>query len=132
MNYYKEISKMLGVEPGEEFKIKRKGDAKAAKQKFCFTEEGLITPNADHNCILDFLNILEGKAEIVKLPWKPKTGRSYWYYSPCDETAHRGNWTGGYHDLLYWKAGNCFETREEAITKGGENIKAIRKEFEEA
>lgn len=40
--------------------------------------------------------------------------------------------TGGYHDLLYWKAGNCFETREEAIAKGGENIKAIRKEFEEA
>ena len=85
-----------------------------------------------HNCILDFLNILEGKAEIVKLPWKPKTGRGYWYYSPCDETAHRGNWTGGYHDLLYWKAGNCFETREEAIAKGGENIKAIRKEFKEA
>lgn len=41
MNYYKEISKMLGVEPGEEFKIKRKGDAKAEKQKFVSQKRGL-------------------------------------------------------------------------------------------
>ena len=132
MNYYEKVAKMLGVELGEEFKVKWKKGAEFTNSKYCLTKDGFNKVGTTwfvHGILAD---ILSGKAEIVKLPWKPKTGRGYWYYDPCDETTHRGNWTGGYHNLLYWKAGNCFKTREEAIAKGGENIKAIRKEFEEA
>lgn len=132
MNYFKQIAEMLGVEFKEEFKIKRKGDVKAAKQKFCFTEEGLITPNADHNCILDFLNILEGKAEIVKLPWKPKVGERYWVCNPSQTTAQPSIWLPDTDDFCRWKAGNCFRTSGEAETKGKEIMEAIQKGFEEA
>lgn len=77
-------------------------------------------------------SILFGKAEIVKLPWKPRKGRNYWYYNAQTENPYKKEWNGGYYDLLRWKAGNCFRTREEASIEGKENIEQIQKEFEEA
>lgn len=41
-------------------------------------------------------------------------------------------WNDDLTDLLFWKAGNCFKTREEAEAKGKEIMEQIRKEYEEA
>ena len=78
-----EICKMLGVELGEEFKVVYKVANKIVFEIICnFTKEGLFVhegysgqyekePLADIIC---------GKAEIVKLPWKPKKGEYYFTF----------------------------------------------------
>ena len=73
-----------------------------------------------------------GKTEIVKLPWKPKLGEQYWYYSINSEIARWTLWYSSGFDLENWKIGNFFETREEALDKGKKIMEAIQKEFEEA
>ena len=35
-------------------------------------------------------------------------------------------------ELILWKVGNCFKTREEAEDKGKEIMKQIHKEYDEA
>lgn len=41
-------------------------------------------------------------------------------------------WNGDTSDLVYWKLGNCFRTREEAETKGKEIMETIKKEYRES
>lgn len=132
MNYYEEISKMLGVELGKEFKVKWKNGVRFTNSKYCFTKNGLNEVGTiwyAHGILGD---ILSGKAEIVTLPWKPKQGERYWWYSDAWEQAIATKWDGSHIDFVEWKAGNCFRTEEEANTKGKEIMEQIKKEFEEA
>lgn len=81
-NLIPEIAKMLGVEIGEEFKIKEYGE-----RIYRFDNSGLqliydngvrnlnITANMALSCLLS------GDIEIVKLPWKPKNGAYYYTFS---------------------------------------------------
>ena len=80
-NLIPEIAKMLGVELGEEFKIKEYGE-----RIYRFDNSGLqliydngvrnlnITANMALSCLLS------GDIEIVKLPWKPKKGECYFTF----------------------------------------------------
>ncbi|WP_303234958.1 hypothetical protein [Phascolarctobacterium succinatutens] len=80
-NIIPEIAKMLGVELGEEFKIKEYGE-----RIYRFDNSGLqliydngvrnlnITANMALSCLLS------GDIEIVKLPWKPKMDERYWTF----------------------------------------------------
>lgn len=80
-NRIPEIARMLGVEPGEEFKIKEYGE-----RIYRFDNSGLqliydngvrnlnITANMALSCLLS------GDIEIVKLPWKPKMDERYWTF----------------------------------------------------
>lgn len=133
MNYYKQVAEMLGLELEQEFILTGSYGKRKDEYTYKITEDGILYQKEYNFWILEpsitLACLLKGSYKAVPEPWKPKTGRGYWYYSPCDETAHRGNWTGGYHDLLYWKAGNCFRTREEAQTKGKEIMETIEKEF---
>lgn len=79
-NLMPEIAKMLGVELGEEFKIKG--------------YDGLAYQFVDYGLKLSFqndigmtaiptnvalVNLLNGNDEIIKLPWQPKKGSGrYW------------------------------------------------------
>lgn len=81
-NLIPEIARMLGVEIGEEFKIKEYGE-----RIYRFDNSGLqliydngvrnlnITANMALSCLLS------GDIEIVKLPWKPKIGAYYYTFS---------------------------------------------------
>lgn len=79
-NLIPEIARMLGVELGEEFKIKgREGVI------YKFIVDGLIVSDDDAemewtsvNTIFD--ELLSGRLEIVKLPWKPKYGEDYYSF----------------------------------------------------
>ena len=130
MNYYKKIAEMLGVELGEEFKVKLKS-GKRSEQAYKFTEEGFVDTKYEIIDIFNFFEILKGNVEIVKLPWKPKKGEAYWHYSKGWEQATFRKWEGTSDDLWTWKCGSCFRTEEEANTKGKEIMEQIQKEFEE-
>lgn len=135
MNYYEEISKMLGVEPGEEFSLKGNNTGKINNSRYKITQEaGLmytITGMKWSRSTL-MLAIIDGTYSVVKLPWKPRNGEHYWHYSEAWNEGIPCDWEGGFNDLLLWKAGNCFRTEEEAKAKGKEIMEAIRKEFEES
>ena len=130
MNYYEQVAKMLGLELGEKFKL-RNDEANYCDDTFYFSEEGLKELDAIYNCngILD--EILRGKPEIVKLPWKPKHGETYWYYSEAFKHACSSEWRDSLCDLLYWKSGNFFKTKKEANEKGYAFWEELKKEYEE-
>lgn len=71
-NLIPKIAKMLGVEIGEEFKIKGR------EYIFHFVDNGLIAYRTDgsvlpyENCLAHFLWLINGEEEIIKLPWLRK------------------------------------------------------------
>ena len=80
-NLIPEIARMLGVEIGEEFKVKGR------EYIFHFVDNGLIAYRTDgsalpyENCLAHFLWLINGEEEIVKLPWKPKEGEYYYTFN---------------------------------------------------
>ena len=116
-NLIPEIAQMLGVEIGEDFKIKGYNE-----QTYRFDADGL---KVIYSCLrkkrLTFANVmlsslLAGKVEIVKLPWKPKKGDGYYTFE-----IFRGKWVVR---SLWWTGAPCnyalldkgwvFRTKEEA------------------
>lgn len=114
-NLIPEICKMLGVEIGEEFKIKG-----YTEQTYIFDDDGLkviysyLMKKTFANVMLG--SLLAGKAEIVKLPWKPKKGDAYYTFE-----VFRGKWvvrsvwwTGEPCNYALLDKGWVFRTKEEA------------------
>lgn len=115
-NLIPEIAKMLGVELGEEFKIKGR------EYIFHFVDNGLIAYRADgsvlpyENCLAHFMWLINGEKEIVKLPWRPKKGDIYYSFNLV-----YGIWvvsqhalTGSPCDYALLNKGWVYRTREEA------------------
>lgn len=120
-NYMADIAKMLGVELGEEFKID------GSNLIYKIFENGLY-----FRCIegwlptkYEFLDLITGKLEIVKLPWQPKSGDEY-YYPACDfKDVFSTNWTYSVVDFAYKEAGLIFKTYEECEAA----LPALRKKY---
>ena len=117
-NLIPEIAQMLGVELGEEFKIKGYDGL-----TYKLTDNGLELATVDGQKTKWFdhgaLNsLLKGKMEIVKLPWKPKKGERYWTF----DTVVLGDalcivrymWDGDFNELTKLKTGWVYRTRAEA------------------
>ena len=120
-NLIPEICKMLGVELGEEFKIKgREGVI------YKFIVDGLIVSDDDAEKVyatanMPLIGLVRGDLEIVKMPWKPKKEERCWYIitdPDCDNEesliAVEGWWYGSFDEQIALKAGVVFRTREEA------------------
>ena len=116
-NLIPEISRMLGVEIGEDFKIKGYN-----KQTYRFDADGL---KVIYSCLmkkrLTFANVmlsslLAGKVEIVKLPWKPKKGDVYFTFTLMgDKWGTHSYWWGGFPDeYALLDKGWIYRTCEEA------------------
>lgn len=118
-NLIPEIAKMLGVELGEEFKVK--GDDTLT---YRFDSDGLkLTHNsgielAPISANVVFVDLVNGKDEIVKLPWKPKEEEHYYTFT---STYKYTKWKIGLNcwhtepqNLAFLKAGWVFRTRQEA------------------
>lgn len=64
------------------------------------------------------VDLLNGKDAIVKLPWKPKEGESYWTFILYDCDIRLGieprKWTNDMFDFAFLKAGWIYRTYEEA------------------
>lgn len=122
MNLIPEIAKMLGVEVGEEFKLKQTtGDIKSAKYRFRNIGDQIIYERTDFcgdwtMCSAEEVGLLVlGKHEIVKLPFKPKDGDLYYWVSivrtPKVEKKCYRRETFDYTNKY---CGNCFRTEVEA------------------
>nr|UWI03313.1 MAG: hypothetical protein [Bacteriophage sp.] len=116
-NLIPQIAKMLGVELGEEFQVK--GDNELTYQ---FTDDGLkLTHNsgieisgvAANVALVDLLN---GKDEVVKLPWKPKMFETYRSFDIVygKLVVCYLKWTGLPYQYALLDKGWVYRTKEEA------------------
>lgn len=85
-NLIPKIAEMLGVELGEEFKIDIRGD-----DIFQITESGVwmrkgIDKEEWVEKPFEFVMLCNGDAEIIKLPWKPKKGDTYFSFELLGDT----------------------------------------------
>lgn len=119
-NLIPDIAKMLGVELGEEFKIKGYDDSNTRTYKF--TAQGLRVKLVEHpeatefNALVAFNSLLVGDAEIVKLPWKPKKGETYYTFELLSGkwVVNQLWWVGTPYEYAMLDKGWLFRTKEEA------------------
>ena len=119
MNLIPEIAKMLGVEIGEEFRIK---DESGIDEDFHrFTDCSLVYYDqamCEWQESMRILELIEGRAEVVKKPFEPKEGETYWNVA-WSETEHVIvvcilQWISNDRCYADKYAGNCFRTEAEA------------------
>lgn len=139
MNYYKQFAEMLGLELEQEFILTDADGNRKDQFTYKITEDGFLSkPQASVNwsvmsvCTFTIVNLLSGNIKAVPKPWKPKYGYAYWKWATNLELAQFKRWNDASTDFACWKLGNCFETKEEAETKGKEIMEQIKKEYEEA
>lgn len=118
-NLIPEIARMLGVKVGEKFKVK--GDDELT---YRFTSDGLkltynnnmeISGSAASAALIALLN---GKDEIIKMPWKPDLHERYWTFMSSLEGGKlyilNYMWDNSVIDVALHKVGWVFRTCEEA------------------
>jgi len=106
MNKMKEVANMFGVELDEPFNIIR-----CDRNPYKFTLEGLI--DIDRNrCHIAQHDLLLGRLQIEKLPYKPKQGDKYYYVTKAGKL-DIDTWEGYTIDYYTYNYGNCFRTEEE-------------------
>lgn len=115
-NLIPEIAKMLGVELGEEFKIKGYDGL-----TYKLTDNGLELTAVDGQKTKWFdhgaLNsLLKGKLEIIKLQWKPKKDESFYsfYIMYGKWVVSHYIWLGSPINYALLDKGWIFRTRKEA------------------
>lgn len=116
-NLIPEIARMLGVKVGEKFKVK--GDDELT---YRFTSDGLkltynnnmeISGSAASAALIALLN---GTDKIVKLPWKPKKGETYFTFELLNgKWVVHSLWCSGFpSEYALLDKGWVYRTREEA------------------
>lgn len=120
-NLIPQIARMLGVELGEEFKLKNKQDNCVSTELYKFSEDSLLYRYQDQDgyytaLSLTLYHLFRGDCEVIKLPWKPKKGDVYYTFE-----IFRGKWVVR---SLWWTGAPCnyalldkgwvFRTKEEA------------------
>lgn len=119
-NLIPEIARMLGVEIGEEFKIKgyeewfyKFDNDRGVMFKH---NDDVKMPVAPVSVCVAFLALLRGKCEIIKLPWKPKKGEDYYTFGGSDGSwrVSQQHWTCHPFDLALFEKGWVYRTRAEA------------------
>lgn len=115
-NLIPEIAKLLGVELGEEFKIKgydgliyKLTDAGLELT----TVDGQKTKWFDHGALS---SLLKGKMEIVKLPWRPDYRQMYWTFGLKDGiwVVVPREWEDYPAEILLADKGWAYRSKEEA------------------
>lgn len=115
-NLIPQIAKMLGVELGEEFKVD-----KYDEMTFKFAENMLVA-RADFKgakwgiTYVVLSELLGGNVEIIKLPWKPKKGESFYsfYIMYGKWVVSHYIWFGSPINYALLDKGWVYRTREEA------------------
>lgn len=98
-NLIPKIAELLGVELGEEFKIKGREGA-----IYKFIVDGLLVSDDDAEKVyttahMPLVGLVRGDIEIVKLPWKPRKGDVYYSFALLgDKWVVRSSWWGGFPD----------------------------------
>ena len=110
MNYMKQVAEMLGVEMGERFDLK---NAHNYTIKDCYLDNDGLHNNRSILIECDFADILNGNAEIIKKPFRPKCDEVYWYIDRDGDAVRTSN-DDKVFDYMAIYMGNCFRTEAEA------------------
>ncbi|WP_293692370.1 hypothetical protein [uncultured Phascolarctobacterium sp.] len=119
-NLIPEIAKMLGVELGEEFKVRSIFGGIPNNKIYHFgTKELFYTHEKNQNKIKDeytLTELINGDCKIIKLPWKPKKGDVYFTFELLGgKWVVRSFWWGGFpNEYALFDKGWVYRTREEA------------------
>lgn len=131
-NLIPKIAELLGVEIGEEFEWHSKHDCITYRLKFKENEVLYCTRRIykdlegkekierhwiDGKVVSDFLKeVLGGHGKLVKLPWKPKKGDTYFSFALLgDKWVVRPLWCGGFpNEYALLEKGWVYRTCEEA------------------
>jgi hypothetical protein len=109
-----EVAKMLGVEIGERFRLY--DDDREYDADYYFLEDGIYVdiPNKNHRANSGLLfDIVSGEYSIKRKPWKPEVGECYHFIDESGLTVWY-TWAHSYEDVLLYKLGDCYQTREKA------------------
>ena len=118
-NLIPQIAQMLGVELGEEFKIKGYDEL-----TYKFASDGLkLTYDndieiSDLTAKVAFVALLNGKDEIIKLPWKPKKDETFYTFG-IHATENKWvvvsvKWWDNVKNLALYKIGWIYRSQAEA------------------
>ena len=125
MNKMEEVAKLLDLELLEDFLV----STEELDIIFRFTPNGLIYhyEGGDFWFNSDILNdLLNGKSEVIKLPWFPKTGNTYYVPSLINDTGYSTQtWYNLYCDNKWYKLGIICKTKEEAVLLRDKMLKVI-------
>lgn len=120
-NLIPEIARMLGVELGEEFKIKGFGELTCTitdDKGLMAADDSSKTGWTPANAL--FAVLLNDKDEIIKLPWKPKAGEQYYSFGgrflgdPTVWIVVDVIWQGLAYDVAMFDKGWVYRTKKEA------------------
>lgn len=117
-NLIPEIARKLGVEIGEKFKVKGEDEL-----NYRFDSDGLKLTHdsgielAQISANVAFVDLVNGKDEIIKLPWKPKFGDRYFgvfEFNGKLQICRYDIWRGTIAEEAQYRCGWVYRTREEA------------------
>ena len=115
-NLIPEIARMLGVEIGEEFKIKGREGA-----IYKFIVDGLLVSYDDAEKVytaahMPLVGLVRGDIEIVKLPQKPKKGETYYTFELLGDkwVVRSSRWGGLPNEYALLDKGWVYRTEAEA------------------
>ena len=120
-NYMADVARMLGVELEEEFKID------GSNLIYKFFENGLYFRSIEGwlPAIYQFLDLIKGGLEIVKLPWEPKNGDKYYFPGDGFTITSRAIWCDSTLEYALKEAGMIFRTKAECEAA----LPALRKKY---
>lgn len=110
MNRMEQIAHMLGVEPGENFKIS------GMDGRFWLDGNGLhmLDDKGDYDLNALMMALLTGRSKVEQLPWVPKCNEYYWFVDPYGEVLEDAFIDDDIGSLLTVKSGRIYRTEEEA------------------
>lgn len=118
MNLIPKICELLGVEIWEKFRIKDESGVDEDFHRFTDCRlEYYDQAMCEWQESMRILELIEGRAEVVKKPFEPKFGEKYWLVRFADDfepTPDDLSWNGDTIDYLNKYCGNCFRTEKEA------------------
>ena len=129
-NLISNIARLLGVELGEEFKLRilEKEVCEPGIYKFDLGE-GLVKKDKNgvfnSNSSIEFEDLCLGNYEIVKLPWEPREGERYCYPSVSAKNVDCTDWICCSFDYAMKALGMIYKTPEEAQAHFAENYEKL-------
>lgn len=117
MNLIPKIAKELGVEVGEEFRIKDESGIDEDFHRFTDCRfEYYDQAMCEWQESARIIDLIDGRAEVVKKPFEPKRGEEF--YKVCvaggELTTYAEVWADCLIDYALKYCGNCFRTKAEA------------------
>lgn len=107
MNHMAEVAKLLGIEPGEFFEVH------GCDGIYFLACDGLYNNNSGFAAGDVLIKLLSGECHIKRKPYKPNEYEIYWCIDAFGSILDH-KWEKRWMDIMYYKLGNCYRTKEEA------------------